>query len=174
MRKNTRSAQQLNLILKKGVKMRKFTLYQAARYSGISRYKLEQAIRENLLSVETGKGNIKCFINEDNLDNFIELHGDQYRKYTYTDEQKPIISAEATQFIPKELHERMLSEKERIIELLERQNNQMLPIMQSQANGNLLKKMEMLENCLDEALSNINDSGLKQAIQNRLKQTKTV
>ena len=73
--------------------MRKFTLYQAARHSQISRYKLEQAIKEGLLQVEGGKGNIKCFILEDDLNNFIDEYGDQYRKYTYNDE-KPLINAE--------------------------------------------------------------------------------
>ena len=42
--------------------MRRFTLYQASKHTNISRYKLEQAISEGHLTIEGGKGNIKCFI----------------------------------------------------------------------------------------------------------------
>ena len=78
--------------------MRKYTLYQAARYSKISRYKLEQAIKEGLLKIIPGKGNIKCFIFEDELKNFLDQHGDQYIKHDFNEnllylKLKKIISA---------------------------------------------------------------------------------
>ena len=110
--------------------MRKFTLYQAARYSKISRYKLEQAISEGLIKIQTGKGNIKCFIDESELQSFIDEHGDQYRKYEYKDEEKQIINMEDFQVISKEIHQQMLDEKERIIQFLQRQQEQFLPLLQ--------------------------------------------
>ena len=63
--------------------MRKFTLYQAARYTKISRYKLEQAIEDGLLECIDGKGNVKCFIPEESLNQFLEQYGEQYRRFTY-------------------------------------------------------------------------------------------
>ena len=127
--------------------MRKFTLYQAARHSQISRYKLEQAIKEGLLIVEGGKGNIKCFIKEDDLNSFIEEHGDQYRKYVYKDD-KPVINAESANFIPRDLHEQMLQEKERIIQILQDQNSQFRPLRESNASDK-----DSLQNKLEEAIS---------------------
>ena len=59
--------------------MRKFTLYQASRFTKISRYKLEQAIEDGLLTCAEGKGNVKCYIQEEDLNDFLEKYGEQYR-----------------------------------------------------------------------------------------------
>ena len=144
--------------------MRKFTLYQAARHSGISRYKLEQAIREGLLNVDTGKGNIKCFIKESDLNSFIDSHGDQYRKYHYT--EKPVVNAELTDFVPRQLHEQLIQEKERTIKILERFHS-------PQSNAEFLNKIKVLENCLEKALDAISDTSVSDSIRDQINTTTT-
>ena len=115
--------------------MRKFTLYQAARFTKISRYKLEQAIEEGLLECVEGKGNVKCFIPENSLTEFVENYGEQYRRFTYPDEAKqPYVSDEINQYISKEFHDQIIKEKNRVIELLEFQNQQL-----SHGNNSLTK-----------------------------------
>jgi hypothetical protein len=109
--------------------MRKFTLYQAARYTKISRYKLEQAIEEGILKSVDGKGNVKCYIPEDSLNDFLEQYGEQYRRFTYPEEKnQPFVSDEINQFISKEFHDQILTEKDRVISLLEFQNQQLIPL----------------------------------------------
>ena len=109
--------------------MRKFTLYQASRFTKISRYKLEQAIEEGLLICTEGKGNIKCYIQEEDLTAFLDRYGEQYRRFTYPeDKQSPFISEEINQFISKEIHDQIITEKDRVISLLEFQNQQLIPL----------------------------------------------
>ena len=108
--------------------MRKFTLYQASRYTKISRYKLEQAIEEGFLSCTEGKGNVKCYIMEDDLNGFLETHGEQYRRLSYPDDkQRVFVSEEITKHISKEIHDQLMNEKDRVISLLEFQNEQLMP-----------------------------------------------
>jgi hypothetical protein len=139
---------------KKGIK---YTLYQAAKFSKISRYKLEQAISDGLLAVSSGKNNIKCFIYKGDLEKFIEDHGDQFIKHKFDDENKYYDG----NFIPKEIHEKMLSEKERLIQLLERQNERILPLIQQQSSNNLA-----VSNEISQAVSN----EIKDLISSYLKQ----
>lgn len=107
--------------------MRKFTLYQASRHTNISRYKLEQAIDSGHLKSSNGKGNVKCFILEKDLNQFLEKYGDQYRRFTYPNEQKsPFISDEINQYIDK--YEKLINEKDRVISLLEFQNEKLMPL----------------------------------------------
>ena len=109
--------------------MRKFTLYQASRFTKISRYKLEQAIQDGLLICTEGKGNVKCYIMEAHLNDFLEQHGEQYRRFTYPEDNKtPYISEEINQFISKDIHEQLMNEKDRVISLLEFQNDQLMPM----------------------------------------------
>ena len=70
--------------------MRKFTLYQAAKFTKVSRYKLEQAIKEGLLKIIKGKGNIKCFIYEEELNRFLSEYGDQFVKFDFEDDKNSI------------------------------------------------------------------------------------
>lgn len=100
--------------------MRRYTLYKAAKFSKISRYKLEQAIAEGLLKTVSGKGNIKYYIEEDELNRFLEEHGDQYVQHRLGDSQNMMMLPDmANQFVPIALHEKIVAEKERIIALLE-------------------------------------------------------
>ena len=124
--------------------MRKFTLYQASRFTKISRYKLEQAIEDGLLKCSEGKGNVKCFILEDDLNLFLDRHGEQYRRFTYPEENKsPYISDEINQFISKEIHDQIITEKDRVISLLEFQNQQLMPLSEKGANNQLVKINEL-------------------------------
>ena len=108
--------------------MRKLTLYQAAKYSKISRYKLEQAIKQGLLKIQEGKGNIKYFINEKDLKEFLEDHGDQFIKHNFNGETTTG-SIDNSNVISKDLHDQMMREKERIIRLLEFQNEKYFPLI---------------------------------------------
>ena len=104
---------------------RKFTLYQASRFTKISRYKLEQAIEEGLLKISEGKGNVKCFILEEDLNSFINDHGEQYKRFTYPDDnKKSIIPNEINDFISIKIHDEIIDQKDRIIKLLEDQKNE--------------------------------------------------
>ena len=104
---------------------RKFTLYQASRFTKISRYKLEQAIQDNLLKTMDGKGNVKCYILEDDLNKFLDNHGEQYKRFTYPDDNKtPFVSSEINDFISIKIHDEIIEQKNRIIKLLEDQNNE--------------------------------------------------
>lgn len=154
--------------------MRKFTLYQAARYSKISRYKLEQAIKEGLLKTINGKGNIKCFIYEEELKNFIESHGDQYVRHEFNDDKKIYISPEINNFVSRDIHERMLAEKERIINILEAQNDKFLPLISDsdKARYQINHRVSELENIANEALDLIADENQreKERLQDRVKE----
>ncbi|MEK9727645.1 MAG: hypothetical protein VW397_06020 [Candidatus Margulisiibacteriota bacterium] len=124
--------------------MRKFTLYQAARYTKISRYKLEQAIEDGLLTCVEGKGNVKCYIPEEGLNQFLEQYGEQYRRFTYPEEKsQAFVSDEINQFISKEFHEQILVEKDRVINLLEFQNQQLMPLAEQAKAESLLKINEL-------------------------------
>ena len=86
--------------------MRKFTLYpKAARYTKISRYKLEQAIEDGLLTCIEGKGNVKCYIPEESLNDFIEKFGEQYTDDLLILKKKnqTYVSDEINQFISKRI-----------------------------------------------------------------------
>ena len=134
--------------------MRKFTLYQAARYTKISRYKLEQAIEEGILKSVDGKGNVKCYIPEDSLNDFLEQYGEQYRRFTYPEEKnQPFVSEEISQFISKEFHDQILTEKDRVISLLEFQNQQLIPL----ADKNKSEFNFKIEELKSIALSAINE-----------------
>ncbi|MBT5855017.1 hypothetical protein HOH87_00085 [bacterium] len=154
--------------------MKKFTLYQAARYSKISRYKLEQAITEGLLTTITGKGNIKCFIYENELNRFIEEHGDQYTKPTYQDELKPFISSEINNFVSKDLHEEILADKNRIIEMLEFQNQKLIPLIPEEEKLNLAKergvsgKIEFLRSFAEKVISKVDQEDTRISLREEL------
>ena len=107
---------------------RKFTLYQASRFTKISRYKLEQAIEDGILISTEGKGNVKCFIIEEDLNKFIEEYGDQYRRFTYPEDYKSTVIADEISYISKDIHDQLVQEKDRVIGLLEFQNKQLIPI----------------------------------------------
>tara|TARA_Y100001935_G_C17309646_1_gene514893 strand:+ start:2373 stop:2834 length:462 start_codon:yes stop_codon:yes gene_type:complete len=124
--------------------MRKFTLYQASRFTKISRYKLEQAIEDGLLKCTEGKGNVKCFIQEEDLNAFLENHGEEYRRFTYPEETKStFISDEINQFISKEIHDQIISEKDRVISLLEFQNQQLMPLSDQKSKEQMIKLNEL-------------------------------
>ncbi len=124
--------------------MRKFTLYQASRFTKISRYKLEQAIQDGLLVCTEGKGNVKCYILEENLNAFLEKHGEQYRRFTYPEENKsPFVSEEINQFISKDIHEQLMNEKDRVISLLEFQNQQLIPLADKSNKEHSIKLSEL-------------------------------
>ena len=124
--------------------MRKFTLYQAARYTKISRYKLEQAIEDGLLECVDGKGNVKCFIPEESLNQFLEQYGEQYRRFTYPEEKRnSFVSDEINNFIAKELHDQIVTEKDRVISLLEFQNQQLIPMADKNQSDVTLKINEL-------------------------------
>ncbi len=134
--------------------MRKLTLYQAAKYSKISRYKLEQAIKQGLLKIQDGKGSIKYFINETDLKNFIEEHGDQFIKHNFNNESTGGM-IDNPNVISRELHEQMMREKERVIRLLEFQNEKYFPLIPdaekvslhiTQKYNNKLSKLQELFN----------------------------
>ena len=146
--------------------MRKFTLYQAARYTKISRYKLEQAIEDGLLDCIDGKGNVKCFIPEESLNKFLEQYGEQYRRFTYPEEKRnSFVSDEINNFIAKELHDQIISEKDRVISLLEFQNQQLIPIADKNSSETLVKVNE-LKSIAETAIKEL--SSEKAAISNDL------
>ena len=124
--------------------MRKFTLYQASRYTKISRYKLEQAIEDGLLICTEGKGNVKCYIQEEHLQQFLDQHSDQYRRFSYPgDKQSSYVSDEIAQHISKDIHDQLISEKNRVISLLEFQNQQLMPMNDNNAQANMVKINEL-------------------------------
>lgn len=124
--------------------MRKFTLYQASRFTKISRYKLEQAIQDGLLTCTDGKGNVKCYILEEHLNDFLERHGEQYRRFTYPEDNKsPFVSDEINQFISKDIHEQLINEKDRVISLLEFQNEQLMPLSDKNMKESVVKINEL-------------------------------
>ena len=96
----------------------------------ISRYKLEQAIEEGLLTCTDGKGNVKCFILEDELNRFMSEHGEQFKRFEYPDEEKGR-SQDDTNFISRDVHKQILEEKNRVIKLLETQIENMMGLLQS-------------------------------------------
>ena len=133
--------------------MRKFTLYQAARFTKISRYKLEQAIREGILKTVDGKGNIKCYIYEEELNKFLEDHGDQFVKFSFEDD-KSNTNSDLSDYIHKDLHEKIVMEKERVIRILELQQETLLPLISSskQAPKTSSSAVENIEEALNLAL----------------------
>ena len=149
--------------------MRKFTLYQASRFTKISRYKLEQAIEDGLLTCIEGKGNVKCYINEDELNKFIDGYGEQYRRFTYPDETKQtFIADEMSQIISKEIHDQLMTEKDRVISLLEFQNSKLTPLLDA-ANIDTIK-FNKLQSIAQEAISELptEKNELKEQLSNRL------
>ena len=150
--------------------MRKFTLYQAARYTKVSRYKLEQAIQDGLLTCIEGKGNVKCYIPEESLNKFIEQYGEQYRRFTYPEEKnQSYVSDEINQFISKEFHDQIITEKDRVINLLEFQNQQLIPLAE-QAKSESLVKINELKSIAVSAINELPHakSQLKDQLSNQL------
>ena len=143
--------------------MRKFTLYQAARFTKISRYKLEQAISEGYLKTVGGKGNIKCYIVEEELNRFLSEYGDQFIKFTFEDEKSTSIDHE--EYIPKALHEKLMNEKERVIRILELQQEKLLPLISdaksNTSNQALVNKIEKLEEALENAIETVDSNPVK-------------
>ena len=124
--------------------MRKFTLYQAARFTKISRYKLEQAISDGFLKCIEGKGNVKCFIMEDELSEFMKNHGEQYKRFQYPEERsETVITEDFNLYIQKEIHNQIIAEKNRVIDLLEFQNQQLMPLVEKSGSSSLLKISEL-------------------------------
>ena len=150
--------------------MRKFTLYQAARYTKISRYKLEQAIEDGLPTCIEGKGNVKCYIPEESLNDFIEKFGEQYRRFTYPKKKsKYMYPMKLTNSSQKEFHDQILNEKDRVISLLEFQNQQLIPLAE-RTKSEMTVKMNELKSI---ALSAINElphakSDLRSKLNNQL------
>lgn len=146
---------------------RKFTLYQASRFTKISRYKLEQAIEDGILVSTAGKGNVKCFILEEDLNKFIEEYGEQYRRFTYPEDYKSTVIADEISYISKDIHDQLVQEKDRVIGLLEFQNKQLIPI----SNQSELKEKSLIINELiqiaEKAISEIPSS--KQILREDLK-----
>ena len=137
--------------------MRKFTLYQASRFTKISRYKLEQAINDGILNSINGRGNIKCYINEEDLNNFIEKHADQYRRFSYPEN----FNNEDGTFIPRELHDQIIAEKDqlllekdKVISLLEFQNAQLM----NNTNDQIVEKSGELKSIIKMALDELPES----------------
>ena len=65
---------------------------------------------------------------EDDLNGFLETHGEQYRRLSYPDDkQRVFVSEEITKHISKEIHDQLMNEKDRVISLLEFQNEQLMP-----------------------------------------------
>lgn len=126
--------------------MRKFTLYQASRLTKISRYKLEQAIRDGILKSTDGRGNVKCFIMEDELDNFVNNYGEEYKRFTYPDENdRSFNTEEMNQYVSKDLHNQLMNEKDRVIRLLEMQNEQLMPFRNNGVNDKPTIKIDEIK-----------------------------
>ncbi len=149
---------------------RKFTLYQASRFTKISRYKLEQAIEDGILVSAEGKGNVKCFILEEDLNKFIEDYGEQYRRFTYPEDYKSTVIADELSYISKDIHDQLVQEKDRVIGLLEFQNKQLIPI----SNQNEIMEKTIIINELkqiaEKAISEISPAKLtiKENLSSRL------
>jgi hypothetical protein len=151
--------------------MRKYTLYQASRLTKISRYKLVQAIEEGLLTSIEGKGNIKCFILENVLNEFVEKHGDEFRRLTFPSvHSNAIISEDFENYVLREIHNQVVSEKDRVINLLEFQNEQLKPM----ADQNKVEKerFEELRNIVISAISALPDSkaDVRKSLQEKITQ----
>jgi hypothetical protein len=132
--------------------MRKFTLYQASRHTGISRYKLEQAIDSGHLKIFEGKGNVKCYIHESDLTQFIEKHADQYRRFSYPNEQKqPFVSDVIHQYIDN--YEKLIQEKDRVISLLEFQNQKLMPLTEKNESSTI--KIHELREIASKAINHL-------------------
>ena len=149
---------------------RKFTLYQASRFTKISRYKLEQAIEDGILVSTEGKGNVKCFIYEEDLNKFIDEYGEQYRRFTYPEDYKSTVIADEISYISKDIHDQLVQEKDRVIGLLEFQNKQLIPI----SNQSELKEKSLIINELIQIAENavseipLSKSSLREELQNKL------
>ena len=148
-------------------KGKKLTLYQAAKISKISRYKLEQAIELNLLNTLSGKGNVKYYIYEEDLNEFINTHGDQYIRYEFKKSHPTYVSNEIERFVSKELHQQLLSEKERVINLLEFQNKKLLPMLDKMDQGQNIEQqnsdtINQLQSILSEAVKLIPEAFSKE------------
>ncbi len=142
--------------------MKKYTLYKASKISKISRYKLEQAIEEGLLQTQEGKGTVKYLISEADLKVFIKEHGDQFVQVKYSDTSEGY-SNQNYPFISREQYEKMLFEKERMIQTLE---------MQLQKNEGLLSKINQitqLSQIITELVNNLPNSKETENLSNRLK-----
>ena len=125
--------------------MKKYTLYKASKISKISRYKLEQAIEEGLLQTQDGKGTVKYLISEADLKVFIKEHGDQFVQVKYTENGEGY-NNQNYPFISRDQYEKMLFEKERMIQTLE---------MQLQKNETLLLRTTELNQIVRELINSL-------------------
>ena len=74
----------------------------------------------------------------------LEKHGEQYRRFTYPEENKsPFVSEEINQFISKDIHEQLMNEKDRVISLLEFQNQQLIPLADKSNKEHSIKLSEL-------------------------------
>ena len=137
-------------------KRKKFTLYQAAKYTGISRYKLEQAIRNKILVCSEGEKNIKCFILKEHLNEFLEKHGHDYRRFDYDrKEQSSQESHDINGYILREVHDQIVKEKNRVIELLEYQNQRLSTKLIPKNKQDKIKEVVASVNQLPDSKSDI-------------------
>lgn len=142
----------MNIVKRK----KKLTLYQASKYTGISRYKLEQAIQNGVLECIEGEKNVKCFILEDKLNEFLDEYGDDYRRFDYENERKKLsVSDEIGQYISREVHDQIVKEKNRVIELLEYQNTHLGPNSANQNPNMDVQKIISAINELPDSSSDI-------------------
>lgn len=142
-------------------KRKKFTLYQASKYTGISRYKLEQAISNGVLACCEGDKNIKCFILKDELQRFLEKHGDDYRRFDYDSKKKSLhVSHDINQYISLEVHDQIVKEKNRVIELLEYQNQQLSTNVVPKNDRNDIKEIMASVNQWPDSKSDIKNQVL--------------
>lgn len=115
--------------------MRKFTLYQASRFTKISRYKLEQAIEDGTLKIIEGKGNVKCFIQEDELNRFIEENSDQYARISFPEddyrEKNTLAAGLDFQYVPRDIVEKLINERKETEQLLLAQNEKLMSVIES-------------------------------------------
>ena len=150
--------------------MRKFTLYQASRYTKISRYKLEQAISDGKLVAIEGKGNVKCYIIEEELNKFIEKHSEQYKRFTYPEEtnNKDVIYNEDIKYIAKDVHREIVDEKNKVIRLLEFQTEQLIPLLKTnQTNsGSYSELVSIAQEAIKELPSN--KESVKESLSSKL------
>ncbi len=108
--------------------MKKYTLYQASKFTSISRYKLEQAIKRGHLTAEEGGRHVKFYISEARLHEFLKEFADLYAKEEAVSHAN-FSNANTQAFVLKDVHDQIIRDKERVISVLEQQNNRWLPLL---------------------------------------------
>ena len=75
---------------------------------------------------------------------FLKSTVEQYRRFTYPEDNKsPFVSDEINQFISKDIHDQLINEKDRVISLLEFQNQQLMPLNEQNSKDQLIKINEL-------------------------------